>query len=202
MKLTFIVLGMLLAYMSTRAIAANCPSADQLSPSNKSVRELIGKAENFNSVEDFVSALPNEMRSNFVMMADSRSFQAGNRENPRVIMASTDGSVRVTFGTDPNARGFNNIEISIWNPEKGEFEYKEVAYKEENGKMHGDENPRACQTCHGKPPKPNWDTYNYWSGAVPFNKDKLIRGSEEANWYLGYLDRIEKKVLRMPALML
>lgn len=158
------------------------------------VMELIKKTPtNFMRMEDFLQRLPKTMTSNFIFVADSRSFQTASRENPRVVLTSPDADVRITFNTDKSQRGFNNIEISFWNPKTKKFEYTELVFDpkaEKAPKAHGD---TACTTCHGNPPKPNWDTYNYWSGVIPFNKDAIVKDSVEVGWYKNYLGKIKDK---------
>jgi len=172
---------------------AACPA--ELEAPAATVRQLFDQAETkFKTVDEFLAVLPKEITSNFIFMGESRSFQSGTRANPRVIMTSPNSDVRLSFSTDPGGRGYNNIEFSFWDPIKRKYEYKELTFSGNGSKppkRHGDV---ACTTCHGNPPKPNWDTYNFWSGAIPFNKDTIVKGTKESEWYLGYLDRINNKV--------
>ena len=36
----------------------------------------------------------------------------------------------------------------------------------------------AAQACHFG--RPNWDSYDSWGGMLPFNRDRIYEGSEEA----------------------
>jgi hypothetical protein len=158
------------------------------------VQELIKDAPTkFKSLESFLQALPDNMKSNFIFMGESRSFQTASKDNPRVILMSPNSDIRLSFNTDPGQRGYNNIEISRWDPEKKEFIYEELTFDSEGQKppkKHGD---LACTTCHGDPPKPNWDTYNYWAGVIPFNKDTIVEGSVEKDWYLDLIKKTEEE---------
>jgi len=147
----------------------------------------------FKSVEEFLAALPKKMTSNFIFMGESRSFQTASKDNPRVILMSPNSDIRLSFNTAKGQRGYNNVEISRWDPVKKEFVYEELAFAPEGDKppkKHGD---LACTTCHGDPPKPNWDTYNYWAGVIPFNKDTVVEGTVEKDWYLELLKKTENK---------
>lgn len=131
------------------------PTVDKDAAKVKSLFEQVKSGQrNFDSVDGFLEQLskdtPNLM-SNFILMGESRSFQTASRENPRVILMSPGGDVRLTFNTDPNQRGYNNIEISFWNPQKREFEYRELALGSTPPaklKAHGGkELEGACSTC-------------------------------------------------------
>jgi|GEM_PF-3971625 len=82
------------------------------------------------------------------------------------------------------------------------------------------QNPASCLNCHGSAvgtgdtvdmngdlkyvqgalgdkvldssnARPNWDTYNFWQGQLPFNRDTLFNDSEEARRYLALLKKME-----------
>ncbi len=82
------------------------------------------------------------------------------------------------------------------------------------------QNPRSCLNCHGSAvgtgdtvdangelkyvqgalgdkvldssnARPNWDTYNFWQGQLPFNRDTLYNESEESRRYLALLKKME-----------
>ncbi len=173
-----------------------CPAAPE--GTTATVRDMLKDVgTKFNSVEDFLGGLPKELTSNFLFMGESRSFQEASVDSPRVILTSPNADVRLSFNTDPKQRGYNAIELSIYDPATKTYEYKEIKFPGSTSssgtkaKVHHD--PAACTLCHGNPPKPNWDTYNYWAGEIPFNKDFLVKGSKETDWYFNYIDNINKK---------
>ncbi len=82
------------------------------------------------------------------------------------------------------------------------------------------QNPSSCLNCHGSAvgtgdtvdtngekryitgalgdrvldssgARPNWDTYNFWQGQLPFNRDTLFNESEESRRYLALLKKME-----------
>jgi mono/diheme cytochrome c family protein len=189
-KLSRVYLFLVILF-SFQAWAVDCPTESEVGSEAKSVQAMVKNADSYSSVEEFIQALPETLRSNFIMLADSRSFHASNRDNPRVLLASPDGQVRVSFNTEPGSRGFNGIEISMWNNDTQSFDYKEVAFKPQEGRLHANEDPGVCIACHGNPPKPNLEDPDRWNGAVPFRRDSLVAGTQESEWFQGYLNRIE-----------
>lgn len=164
-------------------------SADK--PIAEEVRSMVDSASDYNTVDDFLAALPESLRSNFILMGESRSFQTGTKENPRVILSSPASDVRLSFNNDHHGRGGNSLEMSVWNPTEQRFDYMEVEYPEgKPPKVR--KNPPSCTMCHGNPAKPNWDNYNYWSGMMPFNKDTIAKGTKESQWVLDFYKKVEK----------
>ena len=186
------LLGLFLAFQST-AWAIDCREAREPSAASQSVQQMLSQASSFRSVEDFLIGLPAEMKTNFTMLADSRSFHASSLENPRVVLSSNDGRVRVSYSTLPNGRGSNAVEISIWNPETMSFDYKEIKAKNSAQTLEADQSPLACANCHGNPPKPNLEAPDRVPGAIPFARETLVSNSPESQWYKSYLERMEER---------
>ena len=183
----------LLVLTSSAALAQSCP--EPLEPSAVAVKSLIEQASSMKTMDDFLSRLPKSMTSNFIFLGESRSFQNADVQDPRVILASPNGDVRLSFNTNPSQRGYNNIEISMWNPEKKEFEYQELTFSKNGQKAPDHNDGLSCKLCHGENSKPNWDANNFWPGAIPFNKDTLVRGTAELGWYT---DLIAKTKVKTP----
>jgi hypothetical protein len=173
--------------------ALDCREAQAPSEVSSSVQQMLKQASSFRSVEDFIIGLPDEMKSNFTMLADSRSFHASSLENPRVVLSSNDGRVRVTYSTLPNARGSNAVEISIWNPKTMTFDYKEIKAKSPTTPLVAEQSPIACANCHGNPPKPNLEAPDRVPGAIPFARETVVSDSPESQWYKSYLERMEER---------
>src|SRR5262249_7898959 len=49
---------------------------------------------------------------------------------------------------------------------------------------------------------PNWDTYNFWSGLVPFNRDELVKGEKETQIYRDIVNKVLGGELRLRHLIL
>jgi hypothetical protein len=83
------------------------------------------------------------------------------------------------------------LKLAMWNNDTQSFDYKEVAFKPQEGRLHANEDPGVCIACHGNPPKPNLEDPDRMNGAVPFRRDSLVAGTQESEWFQGYLNRIE-----------
>lgn len=116
------------------------------------------------TVAEFIKLLPEGMRSNYVMMGDSRSFQTSDYENPRVIMKSKESGVLASFnghGRNDGFRGSENLEVIMWNAPQNRFDFYEVNFPAEDpnndpAKLSKAErrptvtqNPASCINCHG-----------------------------------------------------
>ena len=166
------------------------------------------KVENsrITSIEDFLEILPDSMKKDFIMMSDSRSFQTSDTLNPRVLMRSANSDVVMSFNSHhaqaegKDFRGNDRVEMMMWNGETARFDFIDVQFpsEEKGGKAKTKpiitKNPQTCLNCHGgENPRPNWDPYNFWAGQIPFNRDTLVRGSQEAKDYIEILKRMEGK---------
>ena len=168
------------------------PSCNDVEEEVDTVKNIMASANGKNmSMTNFLKSLPDDLRTNFIFMGQSQSLQTATATNPRVIMTSARGDVRVSFNTSPNERGYNKVEISTWNPHKQAFDYQEMEFNTQDGKAQQHKDPSSCVQCHGNPAKPNWDNYNYWAGAIPTNKDTLVPNSKEAKEYLNLIKRAE-----------
>lgn len=138
---------------------------------------------------------------NWVMIGESESLHEttvkDGKMNPRIAVKSPNSELIVTFNTDPEAAGFNSIEIMRWNGREGRYEFQELSFPLPEGsegvRQVASENPHGsshaygepgnvdvtgnkCKQCHKSPSmRPNWDTYRAWSGVVPSRDDMLER---------------------------
>lgn len=150
----------------------------------------------------FLSALPPEYRRNWILMSRSESLQTGTAEFPRLLLPSADGKHVFTIGlaahtsyphSHPSA-----IEFMQWDADTKNFRFHEIVVDVIRAKGMVPERPRdvtqddpKCMLCHSTgsmPPggarkvrgRPNWDTYDSWGGMMPFNRDRIYKGSVEA----------------------
>lgn len=187
------------------------------------------------NIADFVKLLPEGMRSNFLVMSESRSFQESTYEDPRILMKSENAGVIASFtghGREDGLRGTDKLEFIVWNGPEARYDFYEVGFPAEDPYKDPatltaaqrrpvvTQNPRSCLNCHGSAvgtgdtvntngelkyvqgalgdkvldssnARPNWDTYNFWQGQLPFNRDTLFNDSEEARRYLALLKKME-----------
>lgn len=143
---------------------------------------------------------------NFVTIAESESLQGSSVRNgkvyPRVMLKSPNSELMVTFNTDPQAKGYNTLEIMRWNGKQGRYEFQELSFNQNGSGGHVDLTGQKCVECHKENPRPNWDTYRAWAGVVPSRDDMLEmnvtdgqfdqkKGMQpDARAYLNFLDQV------------
>lgn len=133
--------------------------------------------KNPKTVEEALDLLPPEFRAKYVIMYDSKSLQGASKENPRIIIrgsaaAGYDDSFLLTFnGSSSQERG-NAIELMQFRKGSNKFEMREVTF---NGSGHttSDPNPGDCVKCHSADPRPIWEAYLLWPGALGGDDDSL-----------------------------
>lgn len=146
------------------------------------------------SVDAVLANLPLKMRREFILMTESRSLQA----QPRVLLKSPNSEIVVSFNTTPGSRGYNNLEVRYWNGKTKKFNYVDVKFAaDEKSSPVISQNPRACVRCHYGVLRPNWDPYNFWHGQTPFNRDSLVKGSEESRIYRNFLTKVKSGADRL-----
>lgn len=150
-----------------------------------------------NTVDQFISALPSDMKKNFVMMAPSRSNQDGSITNPKMILKSPNSEVLASFNSHSEQRGFDEVELMVWNKKDQKYDMISVAL-DESGKKKVSLNPASCMNCHGTPARPQWDHPPMWAGQIPFAADTLLPDSYDKKMYIKQLQQIEAAKLENP----
>lgn len=184
-----------------------------------------GPGSNVNTPAEFVAALPQDFRENWILMMRSESLQTGTAKLPRIMLVSADATKVFTLGlAEPNdsypGAHANAIEYMQWDLSKENFRFHEIildtvpalgdvidegppVVRRFEARSRGvTEDDAKCFACHstrnvkhtggtpgttGIPPgsvkfksKPNWDTYDSWGGMMPFNRDRIYKGTVEA----------------------
>lgn len=185
------------------AYAQKCRQRDQALTDQ--VKALVadieaGRRNDIKSVDAFLGALPEQMRQGMVFVADSRSLQESTVSAPRVLLKSPNSDVIISFGTDPALRGFDAIEMTVWNGETAKVEMAEIRFPEDSRdpRLRGatqamvERNPQKCVICHGEDRNWVFDPYRIWGGHIPWTEDALNRGSIEVDWYKRFLTNISE----------
>lgn len=144
--------------------------------------ELIQSKHLF-SVEEVLPRLPEELRSNYVLMHDSRGLQSASYSNPRAILFGHDAKLTLAFNGDPAQAGYDTLEaIQFRGPERS-FDFRQIRFPTAQNKLSKVEfSPRnkttdgriSCTGCHGgSDPRPNWNHYSVWPGAYGSDDDVL-----------------------------
>lgn len=149
------------------------------------------------TIEELLPLLPEELRSNFTFVYQSRSPHGGLGDDsqdavdplhPRVILFSRDGRLSLAFTGNPEKPGYNVLESIHFNDETASFVMSQfVLPAAGKGKANGRINPAQCLRCHGSDPKPITDSYPLWPGFYGSVRDTFPKGSPELPWYRKFL---------------
>lgn len=151
--------------------------------SGEGIRDFLSANPAINSPGRFVAAIgdlpaPFLFRDNWILMARSESLQTGHAASPRVLLPSQDARsiFSIALTTDP---GFphadpNKIEYMQYDTTLRRFRFHEIDVAARTVALDA----RGCFECHAG--RPNWDSYDSWGGMLPFNRDRVYKGSVEA----------------------
>lgn len=142
------------------------------------IQTYLNENPQITSAEDFLVNLPVEFVYHWVMMTHSESSQTGTATHPRFILP--DAKATVVFGFELDS---STIEYLQFETATNRFRFHEINM---NNRTVSADNTR-CLDCHastrpnvrGSHPRPNWDAYDSWGGALPFNRDRIYENSEE-----------------------
>lgn len=117
-----------------------------------------------------------DFKRDWIMMTDSDSSQTGTAQMPRILVPHRDSSKIFGFALDSD-----KVEYIQFDGKRFRFH----AIDAKNLAVTIDDT--GCSSCHSGPrpgkmwpyPRPNWDAYDSWAGALPFNRDRIYEGSVE-----------------------
>lgn len=132
-----------------------------------SFRDIQGWAERgeVKSVEDVLRRLPAEYRTHFVLMERSRSLQEASPEAPRALLFGERAELVLSFNGHPGQRGYDSLETVELDPSRMTYEIRAVHFVGGKAMVSGP-NPEICLRCHRSLPRPNWEPYPHWPGAL------------------------------------
>lgn len=149
------------------------------------IAKFIERNPQVDSAAEFVRRLgADDFKQNWILMSHTDSVQVGTAKTPRLILRNR--SVDTIFGVAlvdaPDGEApKDTIEYIHFNSFTNAFEFRLI-----NTKPGIDEDKVAtsasCKRCHlGKTEglRPNWDAYDSWGGALPFNRDRIYKDSAE-----------------------
>jgi hypothetical protein len=151
-----VILGLLvLASGACRAWVSGAPAG---------VSEPSLERRDIHSVPEFLAALPESLRSHYVLMFRSRSPQTATYAAPRVILYGSDARNVVAFDGSSET-----VDLMSFDEDEKSFVFREVTFPTNASAppsmVVSEGNPERCRACHGTPPRPVWDTYPLWPGA-------------------------------------
>jgi hypothetical protein len=159
------------------------------------------QGQNLTSVEQVLPALPEELRSNYTLMHDSRSLQSASVDAPRAILFGADGRLTCAFAGDPANPGFDSLECFQFREEQRAFDFRQIRFPTAangltqvvfSGSNQSADGKTKCTSCHGADPRPNWDSYSVWPGAYGADDDSIGKDpslENDASHYAGFVAR-------------
>jgi len=118
-------------------------------------------------IDEFIAALPEDLRGHYTLVFASRSLQGASYSNPRVILFGSDAQLVVTYNGDPHERGYDAVETMEFDPGTAAFLFREIRFgsgPDAAPPIVSAANPSRCAACHGTPARPIWDTPPTWPG--------------------------------------
>jgi hypothetical protein len=148
-------------------------------------------------MEELLNNLPEEYKSNYVLMYGSKSLHKPNHKNPRVIMSSKDAKCIIAYSGNEKDPRSNILEMIEFDENSKTFKFSELEFKkgsQANSKKSYEfrEDVKSCTSCHGNPARPNWHSYPSWPGVYGSahinNQSRIAFGSQEFNLYKEFLE--------------
>ena len=150
------------------------------------------------NIEQVLLALPEELRSNFTFVHESRSPHRGDidRRFPRVVLFSEDARLLLAFTGNPRAASYDQLEVIHFDDARSAFHTSRFILGDAvrrnpalkaavagNGALDRDE----CTRCHGADVRPIFDSYSLWPGFYGSTADRMLAESSEKRDYQGFL---------------
>lgn len=110
---------------------------------------ILSGSEPPKSYEEFLQRLPKVYRSHFHAVKQSTSLQSSTDKEPRILLYGKTARLIMSFNGNPDDTGYNDIEVSWFNPQTLNFEY--YSYHPEWGvplAKRPQANPSECAACH------------------------------------------------------
>ena len=147
-----------------------------------------------NSAATFLQALdPAVFKRDWIVMTATLSSQEGDAVHPRFLLPNNSDSKQV-FGIAQAGDNKDLVEYIQWVDGENKFHFHTI----DTVKGMVVQDDPSCTSCHSGPDKnnanavwpyarPNWDAYDSWGGALPYNRDRI---------YLGTTPTVEQKAMQ------
>jgi hypothetical protein len=133
------------------------------------IATFLAKHPDVRSAAKFLERLKaEEFKQYWIMMTRSESVQTGTAKQPRFIVPNKEADKVFGFEIDSDF-----IEYMHFDDTKNRFRFHTI--EAVNGTVKRDD--AGCDRCHGG--RPNWDAYDSWAGALPYNRDRIYQDSHE-----------------------
>ena len=126
------------------------------------LQQLIAQ-QSIDSVERLIAALPEDLRSHYTLVFESRSLQDASFAYPRAILFGSHATFVLAYNGDPAERGYAAVETMEFDGSTQHFLFREIQFGGGSPRISA-ANPPRCIACHGNPTRPIWDTPPAWPG--------------------------------------
>ena len=162
-----------------------------------SLQQLIAR-QSINSVDGLIAALPEDLRSHYTLVFESRSLQEANFANPRAILFGSHATLILTYNGEPAERGYDAVETMEFDGSAQRFLFREIQFL--GGSAHfSAANPPRCVACHGSPARPIWDTPPSWPGVYGQRYHAGLSGAERSGMAAFLARQPQSSALSPPA---
>ena len=166
--------------------------------SPEGIQQFLNNNCNSDTAAKFLEKLPKEHKQNWIMMSYSESLQTGTATSPRLLLPSLDFRQIFTFTLEKHANfplaDPNIVEYMQFDNATTSFRFHEIDLAAGSVRM---DDPK-CMKCHSG--RPNWDAYDSWGGMLPFNRDRIYKGSVEAA-AMRHILNLQDKSLTMKSIL-
>jgi hypothetical protein len=134
--------------------------------------ERLLKSRPFSGVDEVLPELPKELWDNFALVYRRGATQEGNLTHPRVLLASDDGKLILTF-TDASLQNGTHLEALTFSDHQFKLWDIDFAADPVTGKIVANlvEDPKDCTGCHGDRPVPIWGSPPMFRGVLGSYRD-------------------------------
>lgn len=140
------------------------------------LQDLI-KQKKLTTIEAVLSELPEDFKTNYVLLKKSSAFQVASLERPRIVFYND--VMTLTIATDESHPTYYEVEVLNYLPDQNEYELHVVDFKN-NTVRFSEKNPQTCTACHGQSPKPLWEPHMKWSHAFMPHSNSLSEEEKSA----------------------
>lgn len=148
------------------------------------------------SVDETLPLLPEEFRSSYTLMHTTKSLQDASPAFPRAILFGRNAKLTCSFNGSPEQEGYDSFECFQFREAEHRFDFRQIQFPtRENGLenvVFSEENRSsdgrvACNSCHARDPRPNWDAYSRWPGAYGEFDDELRTPESKVREYTAFV---------------
>ncbi|MEO1251679.1 MAG: hypothetical protein AAFW81_04945 [Pseudomonadota bacterium] len=196
-----LVIGYVIGFQPANAESERCEKVTAVNGAELDFHDLenIVEACDVYTIDEFLAVLPEDFRSRYSLVYDSRSNQAASVKAPRALVFNSDASLVIAFNGEKHQPGYHTIEMMQFTDD-AEFQFQRIyfpadlapdnAARDENLKPYFSMlNPLECASCHRSNQRPIWDTYSLWPGVFGSNYDN--KPTYEAHFYDQFVEEMK-----------